>query len=123
MHILHIGPKAQCPPTKYASGCACLNGHSILVTARNHSTSVFKSRGLLILFFFIKRFIYSKICMYILVGGYMSFSRKKGEFDRYFNRLDRPVGESRPDRCQSTQPVSISDTAPVTLRLEMQSTR
>ena len=36
--------------------------------------------------------------MYISVGAYMSFSIKKGEFDRCFNRLDRPVEESRPDR-------------------------
>ena len=28
----------------------------------------------------------------------MSFSGQKGEFDRFFNRLDRPVEESRPDR-------------------------
>ena len=28
----------------------------------------------------------------------MSFSCQKGEFDRFFNRLDRPVEESRPDR-------------------------
>ena len=28
----------------------------------------------------------------------MFFSSKKGEFDRFFNRLDRPVEESRPDR-------------------------
>ena len=28
----------------------------------------------------------------------MSFSSQKGEFDRFFNRLDRPVEESRPDR-------------------------
>ena len=27
----------------------------------------------------------------------MSFSCQKGEFDRFFNRLDRPVEESRPD--------------------------
>ena len=26
------------------------------------------------------------------------FGSKKGEFDRFFNRLDRPVEESRPDR-------------------------
>ena len=38
----------------------------------------------------------------------MSFSCQKGEFDRFFNRLDRPVEESRPDRCRSTLPVSIS---------------
>ena len=28
----------------------------------------------------------------------MSFSSEKGKFDRCFNRLDRPVEESRPDR-------------------------
>ena len=28
----------------------------------------------------------------------MSFSCQKGEFDPFFNRLDRPVEESRPDR-------------------------
>ena len=28
----------------------------------------------------------------------MSFSCQKGEFDRFFNQLDRPVEESRPDR-------------------------
>ena len=44
----------------------------------------------------------------------MSFSCKKGQFDRYFNRLDRPVEESRPDRqpdrCRLTRRVSISGT-------------
>ena len=34
----------------------------------------------------------------------MSFSCQKGEFDRFFNRLDRPVEESRPDR-QIDRPV------------------
>ena len=34
----------------------------------------------------------------------MSFSCQKGKFDRCFNRLDRPVEESRPDR-QSDRPV------------------
>ena len=34
----------------------------------------------------------------------MSFSCQKGEFDRFFNRLDRPVKESRPDR-QPHRPV------------------
>ena len=47
----------------------------------------------------------------------MSFNSQKGEFDRLFNRLDRPVEESRPDRQPDrpvdptgrlTQPVSIS---------------
>ena len=34
----------------------------------------------------------------------MSFSCQKGEFDRFFNLLDRPVEESRPDR-QPDRPV------------------
>ena len=34
----------------------------------------------------------------------MSFRSQKGEFDRFFNRLDRPVEESRPDR-QPDRPV------------------
>ena len=36
--------------------------------------------------------------MYISIGTQMSFRCKKKEFDRCFNRLDRPVKESRPDR-------------------------
>ena len=35
----------------------------------------------------------------------MSFSSQKGEFDRFFNRLHRPVEESRPDR-QPDRPVN-----------------
>ena len=31
----------------------------------------------------------------------MSFSCQKGELDRFFNRLDWPVEESRPDRFPS----------------------
>ena len=42
--------------------------------------------------------------MYISVSAQMSFSCQKGEFDRFFNRYDRPVGESRPDR-QPDRPV------------------
>ena len=41
----------------------------------------------------------------------MSFSCQKGEFDRFFNRLDQPVEESRPDRQPDRPvdpPVSIS---------------
>ena len=34
----------------------------------------------------------------------MSFNCQKGKFDRFFNRLDRPVEESRPDR-QPDRPV------------------
>ena len=34
----------------------------------------------------------------------MSFSYQKGKFDRFFNRLDRPIEESRPDR-QPDRPV------------------
>ena len=47
--------------------------------------------------------------MCISVGALISFSSQKEEFDRFFNRLDRPVEESWPDRCRSTRPVSISD--------------
>ena len=57
------GGMTQCPP-KYAPGCACLNGQSILVTALDHSTSAFKRCGLLI-----KSFIYNKIYMYISYGA------------------------------------------------------
>ena len=39
--------------------------------------------------------------MNISVGAKMSFSCKKGEFDRCFNRLDRPVEESQPDQFPS----------------------
>ena len=46
---------------------------------------------------------------YISVGALMSFSCKKGEFDQCFNRLDQPLKESRPDRCRSTRPISISE--------------
>ena len=44
---------------------------------------------------------YDKIDKYSLVGAYMFFSSQKREFDRFFNRLDRPVEESRPDRFPS----------------------
>ena len=76
-YILHFfalccGPKsegmAQCSHPKYVSGCAYLNGHSILVTAYNHSTTVFERCGLLTLIF-IKSFIYDKIYKYISVGA------------------------------------------------------
>ena len=55
-YILHFlalchGPKSgdmeQYSHPKHVPGCACLNGHSILVTAWNHSTSVFERYGLL----------------------------------------------------------------------------
>ena len=35
----------------------------------------------------------------------MFFSCQKGEFERFFNRLDRPVEEFRPDR-QADWPVN-----------------
>ena len=69
-YILHFfalcrGPKwgggggmAQYSHPKYVHGCACLNGHSILVTAWNHSTSVFERCGLLILFFYKKFYLW-----------------------------------------------------------------
>ena len=62
-----------------------------------------------------KSFICDKIYKYISVGALMSFSCKKGEFNRCFNRLDRPVEGFRPDRQggnptgRSTRPVSISN--------------
>ena len=37
----------------------------------------------------------------------MFFGSKKGEFDRVFNRLDRPVEKSRPDR-QPDRPVDLT---------------
>ena len=61
MHILHFfalcrGPKwggmAQYSHPKHVPGRACFIGHCILVTARNHSTSVFERCGLLILIFY-----------------------------------------------------------------------
>ena len=71
---------AQYSHPKYAPECACLNGHSISVTAWNYSASVFKRYGLLIAFF-IKSFIYDKvrihICIFRLVIRYLSVARKK----------------------------------------------
>ena len=61
MYILHcfcfvlwpkVGGMAQYSHPKHVPGRACLNGHSILVTAWNHSTSVFERCGLLILIFY-----------------------------------------------------------------------
>ena len=40
----------------------------------------------------------------------MSFGSKKGEFDRFFNRLDRLVEESWPDRCRLTRPMPVDMT-------------
>ena len=55
------GPKsggmAQYSHPKYVPGCACFNGHSILVTACNHSTSVFERCGLLKLIFYKKFYL------------------------------------------------------------------
>ena len=42
----------------------------------------------------------------------MSFSSKKGEFDRCFNGLDPPVEESRPDRPVDPTGVDRSDRFP-----------
>ena len=87
-YILHSfalcrGPKsggmAQYYHPKYVPGCAYLNGDSILVTAWNHSTSVFKRCGLLILLF-IKSFIYNKIysvCIFWLVLRRLLVDRKE----------------------------------------------
>ena len=43
----------------------------------------------------------------------MSFSFKKGEFDRFFNRLDRPVEESRPDRQPDRFPSLVWIVSPI----------
>ena len=65
-YILHFfalcrGPKwggmAQYFHLIYVPGCACLNGHIILVTAWNHSTSVFERCDLLILIFYKKFYL------------------------------------------------------------------
>ena len=61
LFALHRGSReggmAQYFHPKYAPGCACLNGHRILVTAWNHWTIVFKRCGLLILFFYKKFYL------------------------------------------------------------------
>ena len=44
--------------------------------------------------------------MYILVGVEVYFSSKKGEFDRFFDRLDRPVEESRLHRFLTVKQLS-----------------
>ena len=46
----------------------------------------------------------------------MSFRYNKGEFDRYFKRLDRPVEESRPDRQRDRFP-SLGCTAKESLQI------
>ena len=53
----------QNSPPKYAPECVRLNGRIISVTARNHSTRVFKRRGLLILFFY-KYYLLQNIYVY-----------------------------------------------------------
>ena len=60
-----------------------------------------------------KSFILNKyICIFRLDTS-LSFSCKKGEFYRCFNRLNQPVKKSRPagrpDRYRSTRVVSISE--------------
>ena len=57
-----------------------------------------------------KSFIYDKIFKYISVGAQMSFGCQKGEFDRFFNRLDRPVEESRPYRQPDRFPSLLGNT-------------
>ena len=91
------GPKwgslAQCSHPIYVPECACLNGHSLKPFNKCFQKVWFVNSD-----FFIKSFIYDKIYEYILVGALMFFSSKIGEFDRFFNRFDRPVEESRTDR-------------------------
>ena len=101
---------AQCPP-KYAPGSACPNSHSILVTAWNHSTSVFKRCDLLILFFIKNLCIIKYMCVLRLVLRCCLVARKEnltivsnGLTSRSKN-LD-PTGNPSG---KSTRPVSISD--------------
>ena len=47
----------------------------------------------------------------------MTFSCQKGEFDRFFNRLDRPVEESRPDRPVDPTGAGRSDRFPSLLHI------
>ena len=47
---------------------------------------------------FFMNYLKAHIGMYISLGVLVYFSCKKGEFDRFFDRLDRPVKESQPDR-------------------------
>ena len=94
------------PPLKYAPGCACLNVHSILVTAWNHSTSVFKSCGLLILFFFYKEFhiyVFRLVLKCLLVARKKNLTGVSTGLNGRSKNLD-PTG-------RSTRPVSISETA------------
>ena len=58
LHTSQANGGARAPP---APPPGYTTGHSILVSAWNHSTSVFKRCGLLILLF-VKKFIYNKIC-------------------------------------------------------------
>ena len=113
-----MGGIVQCPFLKYAPECACLNGHSILVTAWNHSTSVFKRCGLSILFFinifFIKSFVYNKLYIYISFGAWMSFSYKKREFDRCFTGLtgrSKNLDPTGNPTGRSTRPVPVDPTS------------
>ena len=72
------GGTAQRQPPKYSPECASLNGRSISVTTWNHSTSVFKRLGLLILFFFMTsfNFIIKYLCIFRLVLRCLLVSRK-----------------------------------------------
>ena len=47
--------------------------------------------------------------MHISVGVWIYFSSEKKEFDRFFDRLDRPVEESRPDRFASLNCTLLHD--------------
>ena len=61
-------------------------------------TFVFRKCDLLVPFFinYLKNKYRGAYFGWCLVVQY--FSCKKGEFDRFFDRLDRPVEESRPDQ-------------------------
>ena len=72
------GSMAQYSHPKYVPGFACPNGHSILITAWNHSTSVFERCGLLILFFHKKvLFMIKYISIFRLVLKCLLVARKE----------------------------------------------
>ena len=73
-----MGGMAQYSHPKYVPECACLSGHRILVTARNHSTNVLERCSLLIPFFYKKVSVMIKyISIFRLVLRCLLVARKE----------------------------------------------
>ena len=122
------GPKwggmAQYSCPKYVPGCVSLNGHSVLVTAWNHSTSVFERCGLLMLNF-LYTFMIKYISMFWLVlrrrlvaknKNLTGFSTDLTGQSKTFDPTGNPTG-------RSTRPVSISEPTRYTIFGEMYQTK